>query len=127
MNLQKKLANLLATTKRRKPYYCEVEYLESTGTQYIDTGILPKANATSVKLVFALTELATSAIGIFGSRKSSDPNDGQVYNLFSGTTEGTNRIRNDWSYKATTAPYKNLTYALSDVLTANSLIDVELN
>ena len=40
MNLQKKLANLLATTKRKRPYYCEVEYLESTGTQYIDTGVV---------------------------------------------------------------------------------------
>lgn len=29
--------NLLIEKKRRK-YYCEVEYLESTGTQYIDTG-----------------------------------------------------------------------------------------
>lgn len=29
----------LLIEKKRKPYYCEVEYLESTGTQYIDTGI----------------------------------------------------------------------------------------
>lgn len=47
MNLQKKLANLLATTKRRRPYYCEVEYLESTGTQYIDTGVIGKDGITA--------------------------------------------------------------------------------
>ena len=29
----------LLIDRKRKPYYCEVEYLESTGTQYIDTGI----------------------------------------------------------------------------------------
>ena len=29
----------LLIEKKRKPYYCEVEYLESTGTQYIDTGL----------------------------------------------------------------------------------------
>ena len=28
----------LLIEKKRKPYYCEVEYLESSGTQYIDTG-----------------------------------------------------------------------------------------
>lgn len=29
----------LLIDKKRKPYYCEVEYLEGTGTQYIDTGL----------------------------------------------------------------------------------------
>ena len=29
----------LLIEKKRKPYYCEVEYLEGTGTQYIDTGL----------------------------------------------------------------------------------------
>ena len=36
--LRKKLALMLATLKKKRKYYCEVEYLESSGTQYIDTG-----------------------------------------------------------------------------------------
>ena len=37
--LRKKLALALANLKKPRKYYCEVEYLESTGTQIIKTGI----------------------------------------------------------------------------------------
>ena len=37
--LRKKLALMLSNLKRKRPFYTEVEYLESSGTQYIDTGI----------------------------------------------------------------------------------------
>ena len=37
--LRKKLALALANLKKKRKYYCEVEYLEGTGTQYIDTGL----------------------------------------------------------------------------------------
>ena len=37
--LRKKLALMLSNLKRPRKYYTEVEYLESSGTQYIDTGI----------------------------------------------------------------------------------------
>ena len=37
--LRKKLALMLANLKKKRPFYTEVEYLESTGTQWIDTGI----------------------------------------------------------------------------------------
>ena len=37
--LRKKLALMLATLKKKRPYYVELEYLEGTGTQYIDTGL----------------------------------------------------------------------------------------
>ena len=33
-----------------KPYAYEIEYLESTGTQYIDTGILPHGTKTEIDL-----------------------------------------------------------------------------
>ena len=36
--MRKKLALMLANLKKKRPFYCELEYLESTGTQYIDTG-----------------------------------------------------------------------------------------
>lgn len=35
------------------PYDAEVEYIESTGTQYIDTGIVPDGKGTSVSCVFS--------------------------------------------------------------------------
>lgn len=43
--LRKKLALMLATLKKKRKYYCEVEYLENTGTlssrNWISTGIVP--------------------------------------------------------------------------------------
>jgi len=50
----------LLINKKRKPYYCEVEYLESTGTQYIDTGIVAKSGIKSV-LNFEYTSITGTA------------------------------------------------------------------
>lgn len=36
----------------KKPYYCEVEYLESTGTQYIDTKYIPNNN-TAIEIMIS--------------------------------------------------------------------------
>ena len=58
--LRNKLAMLLANLKKKRPYYCEVEYLESTGTQYIDTGIVAKSGLSSV-LNFEYTALSGTA------------------------------------------------------------------
>lgn len=33
----------------RRPYYCEVEYIQSSGTQYIDTGIIPTINTKTAE------------------------------------------------------------------------------
>ena len=46
MSLRKKLALMLANLRKRRAYYTEVEYLESTGTQYIDTGYKMSAGKT---------------------------------------------------------------------------------
>ena len=73
MNLQKKLANLLATTKRKRPYYCEVEYLESTGTQYIGTGVVFSDSSHTYKW-----DIGAQAVN------TSDTN----YNWFCGFFEG---------------------------------------
>lgn len=70
MNLQKKLANLLATTKRKRHYYCEVEYLEATGTQYIDIGVGVKEN-TVFKGIFSIASTSTGR-SYFGARNSSN-------------------------------------------------------
>lgn len=47
--LRKKLAMMLASMKKPRKYYCETEYLESSGTQYIDTGWSPSSNDLRVK------------------------------------------------------------------------------
>ena len=48
-------------TKFIKPYYCEVEYIESTGTQYIDTEISP-TNKTKWEIKFAFTKDVTGQL-----------------------------------------------------------------
>ena len=52
--------------------YQEVEYLESTGTQYIDTGYFPNSN-TKVEIKFmGLDNNPTGALPLFGSRKNAE-------------------------------------------------------
>lgn len=48
--------------------YTELEYIESTGTQYIDTGILPD-DTTLTELTFSFTDNTTVPV-ILGSRKN---------------------------------------------------------
>ena len=54
MHLRRKLAQFLASIKQEKPYYCEVEYLESSGTQYIDTGYNIVSSTDEVSCYFQL-------------------------------------------------------------------------
>ena len=62
--------------KKKRPYYCEVEYLESTGTQYIDTGVqedttcIINMQATQVKdktQVFLSNDLTGTRTKWFGA------------------------------------------------------------
>lgn len=45
--------------KKKRPYYCEVEYLETTGTQYINTGVSFHFSEDTVTLNAELTQLNT--------------------------------------------------------------------
>ena len=56
------------TEQRNLPSgYTQVEYIESTGTQYIDTGVVPKTTL-SVKIKYNILQLtAQNNIAIFGS------------------------------------------------------------
>lgn len=60
------------TIENVKPYKCEVEYLQSTGTQYINTKIKPSVN-NIFDIIFSLTDVggANNPPTIFGSRTSS--------------------------------------------------------
>ena len=53
-SLRQKLIGLINATKRKKPYRCEVEYLESTGKQYIDTGYNIISSTDEVSCYFQL-------------------------------------------------------------------------
>lgn len=69
--LRKKLALMLANLKKKRKYYCEVEYLESTGTQYIDTGITGNNN-TKIDVLFSKKNTSANFInGIVGARGAS--------------------------------------------------------
>ena len=61
---------LAARRKPRLPYDAEVEYLESTGTQWIDTGVIP--NQSSVSEIKCQTDTPTAKPGFFfaGARKA---------------------------------------------------------
>ena len=48
-----------------KGYYAELEYIESTGTQYIDTGVC-LSNNHSVEISFQMTTTRQKRTGIFG-------------------------------------------------------------
>ena len=50
--------------------FTEVEYLESSGTQWIDTGILP-TNEMEFESKFTFTSLVSSNLTVIGSRDSS--------------------------------------------------------
>lgn len=51
--------------------YQQVEYLEGTGTQYIDTGVMPSNNTNiELKYKYTTTDLSSSNSRVFGSRGS---------------------------------------------------------
>ena len=58
--------------KHRNPYPFDarIEYLESTGTQYVDTGIVP-TGATGIDCDFAILNIAANFSPVFWSRGSS--------------------------------------------------------
>ena len=76
--LRRKLALALANLKKKRPFYCECEYLESTGTQYIDLGITSKSTIRA-KAKFNLANVSAQAV--FGSATTS----GSGVGVFLGT------------------------------------------
>ena len=85
--LRKKLALMLANLKKPRKYYCEIEYLESTGTQYIDTGIYP-ANMTYIEADAQYTQINIRQT-LLGCYSSSD----NKWNTF-GSTNPTSTYAN---------------------------------
>ena len=57
-------------TARLPKEYQEVEYIQSSGTQYIDTGFVSNQD-TRLVADFQITATPTSTLGIFGTRKTA--------------------------------------------------------
>ena len=61
-----------------KPYDAEVEWIESTGTQWIDTGVFPKLNTISR---FRIIPREETGLSLYGVLQSDDDNDYRFFNL----------------------------------------------
>lgn len=70
--------------------YTSVEYIQSSGSQYIDTGFKPKYNS---RVVMDISDLNSSPGFIFGVRDTQDSNSANQFNIYrnSSTT-----IRSDY-------------------------------
>lgn len=103
----------LGTVKRKLPEgYTQVDYIESTGTQYIDTGFKPNGN-TRVICDFQTTRAHDGTRGIFGAR------DNTTSYLYAFWHIASNAYRTDYYGK-----YENMT--VSDEL-ARTVVDKNKN
>lgn len=71
-------AFLAARRKPKLPYDAELEYLESTGTQYIDTGFKPNPLTTKCEANLIYTANA-GTLGLFGARAVNSGNNSAAY------------------------------------------------
>ena len=68
----------LLQASQQEPSYTELEYIECTGTQYIDTGIVANSDTTSFELDYnLLAKSDTHYYGVIGARINS--NDGRLH------------------------------------------------
>ena len=115
------LRNALMAGKRL-PYDAEVEYLQSSGTQYIDTGV-KKTSGTTIDCTFSLASTSTKAV--FGARTGAANSDrlalfafnsnfrfdaGSQRYLYTPNTTSTFRFQ----YDGTNAVLTNLTTGVVD-------------
>jgi hypothetical protein len=64
--------------------YTELEYIQSTGTQYIDTGFIPNQN-TRVDIRFSAASYANNALFVYGAGADSTSNAFEMYPWTYGT------------------------------------------
>ena len=89
-----------------KAYYRRVEYIESTGTQYIDTGIIGKSK--SGVYIEAAGNTATGNVPLFGARDALDTS---YYNSFAiWRNTSTTGLRFDFANENTTSVVSSNTW-----------------
>lgn len=81
------------------PYDAEIEYLENTGTQWIDTNYIPNPSTLEFEIKYQINAVTTSAGSMFGSRKYN----GSHYDIIQLLTlrSGSTRYRFDYNATAT--------------------------
>lgn len=89
---------LMMTLNKKENFddFQEVEYIESTGTQYIDTGYCPNPSTTKVETTFILTNNTVTTQGLLGSRNQNTLSNGSC-NIFFNVNQ--NNLRLDWVAK----------------------------
>lgn len=70
-NVGETATDLYAVTTFAPVYDRAVEYIESDGTQYMDTGLV-LSNDVEVTITYAVMDFSNGAAGVFGSRTSAD-------------------------------------------------------
>ena len=74
--------------------YNLLEYIETTGTQYINTEFNPNPSTTKVEVLFQVTNNSVSTQGVFGSRGLTNNADKTSVNIFFNVSS--NKFRVDW-------------------------------
>lgn len=72
----------------------ELEYIESTGTQWIDTGYYPNPSTTKVETTFILTNITVKTQGLLGSRNQKNVSNGSCNIFFNEASRKVLRL--DW-------------------------------
>lgn len=106
----------------------EIEYIESSGTQYIDTGITPSA---STKIVFKFTNLQVTGDAIIGYQESTDKKDWRFFNYnqaayfdtYGGTVANGTRISGGRISAGTSYTLEMGNYYIKDIQTGNNIIN----
>lgn len=82
------LGEKLVFNKIKKPYYCEVEYLQSDGNQYIDTKYIIKSLNHKITVKFGkITGGTTAPYWIAGSQGSGDTRSGCIARITNDETK----------------------------------------
>lgn len=102
------VAQLVYSSGNLPSGYQQVEYIESTGTQYIDTGLKANQNTGFSITVLTKNNLSSSDYGcLFGARSSTNKNEYQL-TTYVGSSGGTFR-KYTTSYSASMAKNVKLT------------------
>lgn len=111
INLDSAISLIPQTVTSAKPYKCKLTHIESTGTQYIDTGFKPKGNTRVV--VDAEILNSSNSAWIFGGRHTATQNTFGVFYTGSGFRHDYNNsysvnLNKKWSGRQTIDKNKNV-------------------
>ena len=76
-------ARTAAWSGEKLSYDAEVEYIESTGTQYVETGVIPDSN-TKISVTIAVTDTTEQFMGVIDEKKNRFHFSSYSFGLFRG-------------------------------------------